>query len=611
MTRRITIAGAAAAALALALLLGGVLARAGARPGRRARPAPPRRASQTGFAAGDTRSLVARARAGRSREQPATCARSTLLGLALQQRTRETADASYLDPRPSAVLRRARPARPARRLTRRARSARSRSRSTASATRSCSGAGARGSRRPRRATSASSATRSSSSAATTQAFATFDRMVALKPSLASYARVSYARELLGRRAAAIDAMELALDAAGGRPEPTAWTHVELGKLHFGQGELAAAARHYRAALAAFPGYVYALDGLARVEAARGRTDARDRARAARGRRACRCPQFVAHARRPARASRAARPRRASSTRSSARSSGSSARTASAPTSRPRSSTSTTASGSRDALARARRAHAERPSIEADDVLAWALVRNGRCGEALRFSKRALRLGTRDAAKFFHRGMAERCLGRPAAARDWFRRALALNPHFSPRLGARREEVRAMRRLAGPARAARRAARRPPPRPRTRSATSRSTATRGSSVSGDRIYALYVARPRRDPDLPGARRGAPARSRALRGRARDPAARQPDADRRRRAACRCASCATRSRSPAGVGGLRTTRLELVLDGGPARPGRRLAYADAQLPGAGSAGARSSSAARAAPALGASSVASPRA
>ena len=44
--------------------------------------------------------------------------------------------------------------------------------------------------------------------------------------------------------------------------------------------------------------------------------------------------------------------------------------------------------------------------------------------------RALRLGTLDAAKFFHRGMIERCLGRPAAARVWFRRALALNPHFS-------------------------------------------------------------------------------------------------------------------------------------------------------------------------------------
>jgi hypothetical protein len=33
-------------------------------------------------------------------------------------------------------------------------------------------------------------------------------------------------------------------------------------------------------------------------------------------------------------------------------------------------------------------------------------------------------------KFFHRGMIERCLGRDADARTWFRRALALNPQFS-------------------------------------------------------------------------------------------------------------------------------------------------------------------------------------
>ena len=82
------------------------------------------------------------------------------------------------------------------------------------------------------------------------------------------------------------------------------------------------------------------------------------------------------------------------------------------------------------LALARLARRERPSIDGDDVLAWALARTGHCGEALRFSKRALRLGTRDAPKDFHRGMIERCLGHDAQARLWFRRALHLNPHFS-------------------------------------------------------------------------------------------------------------------------------------------------------------------------------------
>ena len=85
---------------------------------------------------------------------------------------------------------------------------------------------------------------------------------------------------------------------------------------------------------------------------------------------------------------------------------------------------------RHALDLARKARADRPSIDGDDVLGWALARNGRCGEALPYSSRALRLGTRDALKIFHHGMIERCLRNGAAARRDFSRALALNPHFS-------------------------------------------------------------------------------------------------------------------------------------------------------------------------------------
>ena len=80
------------------------------------------------------------------------------------------------------------------------------------------------------------------------------------------------------------------------------------------------------------------------------------------------------------------------------------------------------------VALARRARAARPSIDGDDALAWALARNGRCAEALPYSRRALRLGTQDATKLFHRAYVEACLGRDGA--PWARRALALNPHFS-------------------------------------------------------------------------------------------------------------------------------------------------------------------------------------
>src|SRR5207247_1348518 len=102
-----------------------------------------------------------------------------------------------------------------------------------------------------------------------EAFEAFDRMGTLRPSLASYARVAHARELLGDVQGAIEAMKLALDAAAGEPEASAWSSVQLGKIYWSTGRLEAASTLYRAALARFPGYVYAFDALAQVEAARG------------------------------------------------------------------------------------------------------------------------------------------------------------------------------------------------------------------------------------------------------------------------------------------------------------------------------------------------------
>jgi tetratricopeptide (TPR) repeat protein len=261
-----------------------------------------------------------------------------------------------------------------------------------------------------------------------QAFASFDRMVSLKPSLSSYARISYARELIGDVRGAAAAMRLAIDAAVGQPEALAWSHTQLGKLFWSQGRIAVAAREYRNALAVRHGYVYALDGLAQVKAARGQLGAAitlERG-AVDG---IPLPQFVASlgdlyrlaGNKPAAQRQYAligairRLLRANRVKTDLE----------------------TALFDVDhairlpqALQLARAARADRPSIDGDDVLAWALTRNGRCEQALPYSERSLRLGTRDATKLFHRGMVERCLGRRGEAKRWFRRALALNPHFS-------------------------------------------------------------------------------------------------------------------------------------------------------------------------------------
>src|SRR5204862_2761125 len=83
-----------------------------------------------------------------------------------------------------------------------------------------------------------------------QAFATFNRMVSLKPSVSLYARVSYARELLGDIAGAERAMRYAVDSAVGEPAALAWSQTQLGKLFWSNGRIGDAAREFRAALQA-------------------------------------------------------------------------------------------------------------------------------------------------------------------------------------------------------------------------------------------------------------------------------------------------------------------------------------------------------------------------
>jgi tetratricopeptide (TPR) repeat protein len=260
------------------------------------------------------------------------------------------------------------------------------------------------------------------------AFAAYDRMVRMKPSLASYARYSYERELQGDRAGAIRWMNAAVDAAGAQPEPRAWAQVQLGKLYWNGGQTDRAAVEYQRALKGFPRYVYALDGLAQVWAARGRLHRAivlERQAVA----SIPLPQFVgtfgdlyrlgghASLARDQYATIAAIERLL-------RSNG------------VRTDLEATLFDVDHGVAldsvesRARRAWLERPSIDGDDLLAWALARTGRCAEARTYSQRALRLGTKDATKYFHRGMIERCLGRSGPARAWFARALATNPHFS-------------------------------------------------------------------------------------------------------------------------------------------------------------------------------------
>src|ERR671934_137655 len=260
------------------------------------------------------------------------------------------------------------------------------------------------------------------------AFKAYDHMALLAPGIASYTRVANARELLGRPTGAAEADELALQTGDSTvPEHVAWTMVQLGNADFNRGRLAAAAKAYRRALARLPQYVHAEAGLARVEASEGRY----RIAIERLRRVVQvlpAPAYVIMLGDVLHVSGREREARREYALV-----GAIERLFEANGVRTELQTAVFDLDHRrdvaDALARARRAYASAPGVYAEDALAWGLFRTGRCAEARAHSARALRLGTRDALLVFHRAMIERCLG-AASTRSWFRRALALNPHFS-------------------------------------------------------------------------------------------------------------------------------------------------------------------------------------
>lgn len=263
-----------------------------------------------------------------------------------------------------------------------------------------------------------------------EAIATFQAMVDLRPDLASFARVSYARELMGDRAGAIAAMERAATAGASSPENVAWTQAQLGNLFFDQGDLEEAEHRYRSTLSVLPDYVYGLAGVGRVAAARGDIGGAVASYTAAIQRLP-APEFVIAlgdvllvAGRSDEAAQQYALVAAMQDLYAANGVDTDLEMA-----------LFDADHGRDlprAVARAQEGFARRPSVKAADVLAWALYQVGDYAGAQEASRQALRLGTKDALMLFHAGMIEARLGETAAAADHLQAALQLNPHFSAR-----------------------------------------------------------------------------------------------------------------------------------------------------------------------------------
>jgi tetratricopeptide (TPR) repeat protein len=254
------------------------------------------------------------------------------------------------------------------------------------------------------------------------------RFVDLKPGLASYARVSYFRELHGDLRGAAQALELAVSAGGNTPENTAYVQVLLGNLEFTRGRLDAAAHAYDAALAALPGYAPADAGLARVQAARGNLDAAiDRLRDVVERRPL--PEY---------AIALAETEIAVDRRNEARVDLDVVRAEQRLLAANGVNTDVELAifdadhgVAEHGVAVARRAWHAAPSVRSADALGWALTRSGRPAEGLGYARRALRTGSRDPLFLYHAGIAARDANRTREARTLLSKALALNPRFSP------------------------------------------------------------------------------------------------------------------------------------------------------------------------------------
>lgn len=265
-----------------------------------------------------------------------------------------------------------------------------------------------------------------------EAVAAVQAMVDLRPDLASYARVSYTRELHGDRAGAVAAMEQAVTAGAAQPDNAAWALAQLGTLRLNGGDLSGAEANYAAALAALPGYVPAIAGQARVAAARGDLDAA-------------LPLFAEAATRLPSAENAA-------AYGDALAAAGRTREAAAQYAVVEAIQQLQAEAGVDvdlelalfradhgdraaaaeAAAQAREIVAARPSVVAWDVLAWAAFKAGDLATAQDAAAQALRLGGDDPRMLFHAGMIAAAAGDRAAAIARLEAALAANPAFSLR-----------------------------------------------------------------------------------------------------------------------------------------------------------------------------------
>jgi tetratricopeptide (TPR) repeat protein len=256
---------------------------------------------------------------------------------------------------------------------------------------------------------------------------TLERYGARQPELASYARVSYYRELNGDPAGALAAMRLAASAAGEASASAGFAQTLVGRLQFELGDYAAAERTWSMVSARNPQAPDAQLGLAAIEAGRGDLEAAiERHRAVSE--AIPAPDHQILLGEALEASgdldgaRAAYAEGADAFGLLAQH-GANATTELAVFEADHGSPER-------AVEAGARAWRLTPSVRAADAYSWALSAAGRDREALSFSREAMRLGSFDPMFLYHAGIVSSRAGEEGRARALLTRLLDQSPRFS-------------------------------------------------------------------------------------------------------------------------------------------------------------------------------------
>lgn len=262
---------------------------------------------------------------------------------------------------------------------------------------------------------------------TEAATAAVQRMLDLRPGVASFTRAAYDLELHGRTDDARQALQMAL-AAANTADQIAFCRYHLGELAFNTGNLDEAETQYRSGLLANPTSAALLQGTAKVFAARGAvTPAIEQYTALTT--VAPLPEYLIEFGELLES--AGRTEEATAKYQDVADQFRRLEEQGATDYVDAAQLAADHGDPAEAVRLAQLEFDRRQSVITTDVLAWSLHKAGRDAEAIVFADRAAALGWRSASLAYHRGMILAALDRTEEAAATLTAALQTNPAFSP------------------------------------------------------------------------------------------------------------------------------------------------------------------------------------